>query len=88
MNLDLLLYLLFKETTGDFDRRQAAEEMIAETKQQSERFSEAARRGFARIDKRDISTIRVPDDRQGLEDEFRGRVDVAIAEALAGRENG
>ncbi|MGO9268889.1 MAG: hypothetical protein ACLQOO_01275 [Terriglobia bacterium] len=85
MKLDLMLYLLLKKTTGDFDRRKAAEEMIAETRQESERFWEAARRGFARIDKRDVSTIRLPDNRQGLEDQFWERVEVAIMEALVGK---
>ena len=85
INLDLMLYRLFEKTTGDFDRRQAAEETIAETKQESDRFWEAARRSFARIDKRSISTILLPDDTQGLEGQFWERVEAAIAEALAGK---
>ncbi len=85
ISLDLHLYSLFQKTTGDFDRRQAAEEMIAETKLESERFWEVARRSFGRIDKRSLSTIRLPDNAEELEGEFWGRVDVAITEALEGK---
>jgi hypothetical protein len=88
ISLDLHLYDLFRKTTGDFDRRQAAEEMIAETKLESDKFWEVARRSFARIDKRDVSTIRLPDNYQGLEAEFWERVDVAITEALEGKREG
>jgi len=85
MDPDLMLYRLFEKTTDDFDRRQAAEEMIAETKQESERFWEVARRSFARIDKREISTVRLPENTQGLEALFWERVNAAISEALAGK---
>jgi hypothetical protein len=85
MSLDLMLYRLFEKTTGDFDRRRAAEEMIAETKPESHRFWEAARRRFARIGKRSISTILLPDNTHKLEEQFWELVDIAIAEALAGR---
>ena len=85
ISLDLHLYRLFQKTTGDFDRRQAAKEMISETKHESDRFWEVARRSFGRIGERNISTIRLPDNRQGLEHQFRKRVDLAITEALEGK---
>ena len=44
-----------------------------------------ARRSFARIDKRNVSTIRLPDNYQGLENQFWERVAVAITEALEGK---
>ena len=84
MALDLHLHRLFGKTTEDFDRRLAAEEMIAETREESARFWETALRSFARLVKRDLPTVRLPDDTQGLEKEFWSRVDTAIAEALAG----
>jgi hypothetical protein len=79
---------LSRAGTGDFDRRQSAEEMIAETKLESDRFWEVARRTFARIDKGNVSTICSPDKWQGLKGEFWERVNVAITEVLEGRREG
>jgi len=59
--------------------------MIGETNAEAERFWESARRSFATPVKRDLSAVRLPEGRQGLESEFWRRVDVAIEEALAGK---
>ena len=59
--------------------------MIGETKAEAERFWETARRSFARIDKRDLSAVRLTNGRQELEAEFWRRVHVAVAEALEGK---
>jgi hypothetical protein len=85
--LDLLLCRLL-EGEATFDRRQAAEEMIAELKQESERSWECGRVTQLRILKRRLGdqaaeglTIRMPDIRS-RDDEFWERVDAAITEAL------
>jgi hypothetical protein len=82
--LELQLFLLFIDADygGDFDRGNAAGEMILETKRHSKRFWEVAQRGFASLEKRDTSAIRLPDTHR-LEDEFWSKVQLAVAGALA-----
>ena len=73
---------LLRNTTGDFDRRQAANEMVIEAKQNSKRFWKIATHGVARRLKQDASTIHQPDNVQSLEDDFWRKVDAAVTEAL------
>jgi len=84
--LDTILFsqlpCLFRHTTGDFDRRQATEEMVIETKQGSKTFWKIATHGVARRLKQDASTIRMPEDIQSRDNEFWQRVEDAIREAL------
>jgi hypothetical protein len=88
--LDTLLFsqlpCLLRNTTGDFDRRQAANEMVIEAKQNSKRFWEIATRSLAWRLKQDGSTIRQPDDMRSLEDDFWRRMDAAVTEALEQRD--
>jgi hypothetical protein len=87
--LDTILFSqlprLFRNTTGEFDRRQAANEMVIEAKQNSKRFWEIATRSLARRLKQDASTIRQPDNVQSLEDDFWRRMDAAVTETLEQR---
>lgn len=74
---------LFRHTTpADFDRLQAAEEMAAETRQESQRYWGFARGSLARWLKRDASAILLPDNTDGLEEEFWARIRAAFTEAL------
>jgi len=76
------IHCLFRRTTDDFDRLQAAEEMVAETRREGKRFWDWARGSVARWLERDVSTIRMPDNMLALEDEFWQRIDTAFREAL------
>ncbi len=85
--LDHLLHHLLKRA-GNFDRRQAAEEVIAELKQESGRSWEIGRRTHVRLlkKKRQLdqaveAAVRMPN-LQGREADFWHRVDNAIRETL------
>jgi|HubBroStandDraft_2_1064218.scaffolds.fasta_scaffold1165182_1 hypothetical protein len=73
---------LLRNTTGDFDRRQAANEMVIETKQNSKSFRKIATRSMAGRLKQDASTIHQPDNVESLQDDFWRRMDAAVTEAL------
>ena len=77
----LQLPTLFRRTAADFDRLQAAEEMMMETQRDSGRFWQFARGSLARWLKRDVNSIRLPENIQGLEGDFWQRVEDAIREA-------
>ena len=66
-------------------RRQALAEMAARARWESSRYWESARRFWARSVGDDTSKIRLPENVWELEEEFWGRVDAAIHEALEGR---
>ncbi len=75
---------LLRHADEDF-RRQAIGEMAARARWESSRYWEVARRFWARSVGEDTSEIRLPENVRGLEEEFWGRVDAAIHEALEGR---
>lgn len=86
--LDLLLCRLFKgEAT--FDRIKAAEEVIADSKQEGEKRWECGRHACERMLRRrhgekaagEVPAVRMPDDIQSLDNEFWRRVEDAIQEA-------
>jgi hypothetical protein len=86
----LLLRLLKREAT--FDRLQAAKEVIAELKQESDGW-ECGRRACERTLERrlggqaaEASAVRMPDDIRSLDNEFWQRVEDAIREGLEGGE--
>lgn len=86
--LDLLLCRLFKgEAT--FDRLQAAAEVIADLKNESEERWDCGKHACERMLKRRLGDqaakaplVRVPNDIQSLDNEFWRRVDAALSEAL------
>ncbi len=89
--LHLLLIRLFKRE-ATFDRIQAADEVIADLKQQSDAW-ECGRRACERMLKRGlgdqaakIPAVRMPDNIQSLDNEFWQRVMNAIREGLEGGE--
>jgi hypothetical protein len=85
--LDTVLFskipCLFQHAAADFDRLQAAEEMAAETRQEGRRFWELARRSLARWLKRDASAICLPDNRNGLEEEFWARQELRLTPSIS-----
>jgi hypothetical protein len=82
--LFIILRRLLRHADEDF-RRQALGEMAARARWESSRYWEVARRFWARSVGEDTSKIRLPENVWGLEEEFWGRVDAAIHEALEGR---
>jgi hypothetical protein len=75
---------LLRHADEDF-RRQAIGEMAARARWDSSRYWGSARRFWARSVAEDTSEIRLPENVWELEEEFWGRVDAAIHEALEGR---
>jgi hypothetical protein len=75
---------LLRHADEDF-RRQTIGEMAARARWESSRYWEVARRFWARSGAEDTSRIRLPENMWELEEEFWGRVDAAIHEALEGR---
>ncbi len=77
---------VFRQTSADFDRLLAAEEVVTETRRDSPRFWQLAQRSLARWKKRDVSVIRLPDNMDDLEQQFWSRVRTAFTEALEEKE--
>ena len=81
--LDSRIPCLFRHIPADFDCRQAAEEMAAETRRdESQRFWGFARGSLARWLKRDAPAIRLPDNTNDLEEKLWARVRAAFTSAL------
>jgi hypothetical protein len=77
---------LLRQTSADFDRLHAAEEVVMETSQDSSRFWQLAKRSLAKWRKCDASTIRFPNNMQDLEQQFWSRLRAAFTEALEQKE--
>jgi hypothetical protein len=77
---------LLRHADEDF-RRPALGGMAARARKDTRRHWEFARCYWARTVGEDISEIRLPENVQELEDEFWGRVDATISEAIKGRKS-
>jgi len=75
---------LLRHADEDF-RRPAFDGMAARARKDTRRHWESARCCWARTVGEKISETRLPDNLRELEDEFWGRADAAISEALGGR---
>ena len=79
-----MLRRLLRQAGEDFCR-QPVDEMTARARWDSSRYWEYARRYWSRTFAVDISEIRLPPNTWDLEEEFWGRVDAIIGEALGER---
>ena len=82
--LTIMLHRLLRHAHEDL-HRQAVDEMAARARWESSRYWEFARRFWARTLGEEAGEIRLPKNMPELEEEFWGRVDAAIHEALEGR---
>jgi hypothetical protein len=82
--LFVVLRRLLRHADEDF-RRPAFDGMAARARKDAKRYWEFARCYWARTVGEKISEIRLPENMRELEEEFWGRVDAAISEALEGR---
>jgi hypothetical protein len=81
--LTIMLHRLLRHADEDL-HLQAVDEMAARARWESSRYWEFARRFWARTLGEDAEAIRLPENMPELEEEFWGRVDATINEALRG----
>lgn len=80
----LILRRLLKHA-DEGGRRKSLDDIAAKARHDTRRYWEYARREWAREFGEEVSAIRLPNNMRELEDEFWGRVEIIVREALRGR---